>query len=110
MRSWWRHEQQFIRMALGAAAHHSAQQYAARRGPKTGTRAREGEVLEKYAACGAPQGTPSLAGAAGEAVDAAALAFLLSQSLAAKEHEEEERGGGEGGPQVVEGAPLEGQG
>ena len=31
---------------------------------------------------------PSLAGAAGEAVDAAALAFLLSQSLSAKEHED----------------------
>ena len=48
MRSWWRHEQQSIRMALGAAAHHSAQQYAALRGPKTGTRAREGEVHEMY--------------------------------------------------------------
>ena len=35
---------------------------------------------------------PSLAGAAGEAVDAAALAFLLSQSLAAKEHEDRKKG------------------
>ena len=34
---------------------------------------------------------PSLAGAAGEAVDAAALAFLLSQSLAAKEHEDRKK-------------------
>ena len=33
----------------------------------------------------------SLAGAAGEAVDAAALAFLLSQSLAAKEHEDRKK-------------------
>ena len=54
---------------------------------------------------------PSLAGAAGEAVDSATLAFLLSQSLAAKKHEEQKkRGGGEGGPQGVEGAPQEGQG
>ena len=35
-------------MALGAAAHHSAQRCAALRGPKRGTRAREGEVPEKY--------------------------------------------------------------
>ena len=48
MRSWWRHEQQSIRMAFGVAAHHSAQQHAALRGPKTGTRAREGEVHVKY--------------------------------------------------------------
>ena len=34
---------------------------------------------------------PSLAGAAGEAVDAAALAFLLSQSLATKEHEDRKK-------------------
>ena len=34
---------------------------------------------------------PSLAGAAGEAVDAAALAFLLSQSLAAMEHEDRKK-------------------
>ena len=34
---------------------------------------------------------PSLAGAAGEAVDSATLAFLLSQSLAAKEHEEQKK-------------------
>ena len=123
MRSWWRHEQQSIRMALGAAAHHSAQQYAALRGPKTGTRAREGEVPEKYdaprrqnaphpgerpgilaepgpqrsdrslrrsAGDSLPQlVAPSLAGAAGEGVDSATLAFLLSQSLAAKEKEEQ---------------------
>ena len=35
--------------------------------------------------------TPSLAGAAGEGVDSATLAFLLSQSLAAKEKEEQEK-------------------
>ena len=41
---------------------------------------------------GLPQlAVPSLAGAAGEAVDAAALAFLLSQSLAAKEHEDRKK-------------------
>ena len=46
---------------------------------------------------------PSLAGAAGEAVDAAALAFLLSQSLAAKEHEHlKKRGGGEEGSERLE--------
>ena len=46
LRSWWRHEQQSIRMALGAAAHHSAQQHAAPRSQRTGTRAGEGEVFE----------------------------------------------------------------
>ena len=46
LRSWWRHEQQSIRMALGAAAHHSAQQDAAPRSQRTGTRAGEGEVFE----------------------------------------------------------------
>ena len=45
LRSWWRHEQQSIRMALGAAAHHSAQQHAAPRSQRTGTRAGEGEVF-----------------------------------------------------------------
>ena len=39
----WRHEQQTVRTALAAATHHSAQQNAAPRGPKTGTRAREVE-------------------------------------------------------------------
>ena len=34
---------------------------------------------------------PSLAGAAGEAVDAAALAFLHSQSVAPKEHEDRKK-------------------
>ena len=52
-----RHEQQTVRMALAAALHHSAgpevkkvelQQHAALRGQKTGTRAGEGEVHEKY--------------------------------------------------------------
>ena len=48
MRSWWRHEQQSIRMALGAAAHHSAQQYGAPRGQKTATRAGgEGEKVTR---------------------------------------------------------------
>ena len=142
MRSWWRHEQQSIRMALGAAAHHSAQQHAALRAPKTGTRAREGEVHVKYdaprrqttphpgvrpgslfdpgpqrsdrslrrsAGDGLPQlVTPSLASTASEAVDSATLAFLLSQSLAAKEREE--RGGGQEGSRGVETATQEAQG
>ena len=42
LRSWWRHKQQTVRMALAAATHHSAQQNAAPRGPKTRARAREG--------------------------------------------------------------------
>ena len=50
MRSWWRHEQQSIRMALGAAAHHSAQQHAAPRSQRTSTRAGEGEVFESRVA------------------------------------------------------------
>ena len=41
VRSWLRHEQQTVRMALVAASHHSAQQNAALRGPMTGARARE---------------------------------------------------------------------
>ena len=57
LRSMLRHEQQTVRMALAAALHHSAgpevkkvelQQHAALRGQKTGTRAGEGEVHEKY--------------------------------------------------------------
>ena len=48
LRSWWRHEQQTIRLALAAATHHSAQQNAAPRGPKTGFRAREVEEQGTY--------------------------------------------------------------
>ena len=62
---------------------------------------------------GLPQlATPSLVGTAGEAVDNATLAFLLSQSLAGEREgaAAEERGGGEGGPRVVETAPEGGQG
>ena len=56
--------------ALGAAAHHSAQQHAAQRSQRTGTRAGEGEVFETREAPrgqntphpedrrGAPQGQP----------------------------------------------------
>ena len=125
LRSWLRHEQQTVRMALVAASHHSAQQNAAPRGPKTGARAREVEEQVTHVGLRAqktpppgerpgilpeplPQRSdrsrrrfsgdglaqlamPSLAGAAGEAVDAAALAFLISQSVAAKEHEDRRR-------------------
>ena len=71
LRSWCRHEQQSIRMALGAAAHHSAQQHAAPRSQRTGTRAGEGEVFESREA---PRGqnTPSPGGAASTAVGGAA--------------------------------------
>ena len=54
---------------------------------------------------------PSPAGAAGEGVDSATLAFLLSQSPAAKEQEEQEKREEEakGGLRGVEAAPQEGQ-
>ena len=53
---------------------------------------RSDRSLRRFAGDALPQlATPSLAGAAGEAVDGAALAFLLSQSLAAKQHEEQKK-------------------
>ena len=54
--------------------------------------------------------TPSLAGAAGESVDSDTLAFLLSQSLAAKEHEDVKRKEEAKDSQGVEAAAQEGQG
>ena len=48
LRSWWRHKQQTVRMALAAATHHNAQQNAAPR-PKTGARAREVEEQVTHA-------------------------------------------------------------
>ena len=56
LRSWYRHEQQTVRMALAAALHHSAglrekvekQQNGAPRGQKTAARAREGVEHELY--------------------------------------------------------------
>ena len=54
LRSWWRHEQQTVRMALAAATHHSAQQNAAPRGPKAGARARE---VEEQVTHGRPTAT-----------------------------------------------------
>ena len=46
LRSWWRHEQQSIAMALAAATHHTAQRNGAPRSQTTATRAREVEEHE----------------------------------------------------------------
>ena len=104
-------------MAVGAAAHHSAQQQAALRGPKTDVKydaprrqttphpevrpgilfdpgpQRSDRSLRRSAGDGLPQlVTQSLASTASEAVAESTLAFLLSQSLAAKEREESQKG------------------
>ena len=79
LRSWWRHEQQSVRMALNAAAHHSAAKVAA--GEEY-----SGAVTVGYVAAPVPLlAEPLLAGAAGEAVDARTLRFLVARSLAEKE-------------------------
>ena len=139
LRSWLRHERMTVAMTLAEMTHHTAPRepkmarvgeveeqvthagLRAQQTPPPGERPgilpeplsqRSDHSRRHFSGDGLPQlAMPSLAGAAGEAVDAAALAFLLSQSLAAKEHEDRnKRGGGEGGPQGVEGAPQEGQG
>ena len=110
LRSWWRHEQQSVAMALSAAAHLSFDKVAAgekNSGPRAQTTFSAGRpgVLtepesqgEAFTVCYVPApvpllAVPLLAGAAGEAVDARTLSFLLARSLAEKE---EEKGAGEG--------------
>ena len=61
LRTWWRHEQQTVRMAQAAATHHSVQQNAAPRGPKTGARAREVEEQVAHVGRRAPKTPPPLA-------------------------------------------------
>ena len=61
MRSWFRHEQQSIRMVLVTASHHSFDrvhaEHAAPRSQRTGTRSGEGEVFESREA---PRGQNTL--------------------------------------------------
>ena len=105
LRSWWRHECQSVRMALNAAAHHSAEKVAA--GQKnSGLRAQtsfsagrpgvlkdpapQGAATVGYVAAPGPLlAVPLLAGAAGEAVDARTFRFLLALSLVVKKEEED---------------------
>ena len=120
LRQWQRHERMTVAMALAEATHHAAPRrqkpvsairgveeqvtHVGLRAQKTPPpRERPGILPEPlaqrsdrsrrhFSADGLPQlAMPSLAGAVGEAVDAAALAFLLSQSLGAKEHEDRKK-------------------
>ena len=109
LRSWLRHERQTVAMELAAALHHSRDArsevaHVALRGQKTASSGMRPEPLEEVPK---PQGgavtvgnvaapvpllaVPLLAGAAGEAVDARTLSFLLVWSLAQKVEEEEKR-------------------
>ena len=102
MRAAWRHEQLSVRMALAAAQHHSApkcaghEMHEALRGQTTARAAgkrpaplaevsgtQEAAVTVDYvAAAGAPSlATPSLADAAGDAVDAVTVEFLVEWAL-----------------------------
>ena len=118
LRSWRRHEQQSFAAVLATESHHSypkvdtandclrAQKTVSSTGeveaheePPPG--ARQGILAEpgpqssdrnlrrSSRDCLARLVTPSLAGAAGEGVDSGTLAFLLTQSLGAKEQEEQ---------------------
>ena len=120
LRQWQRHERMTVAMALAQATHHAAPrrqkpvsaireevEHATHNGLRTQKTPAPGErpgILPEplpqrsdrsrrhFSGDGLPQlAMQSLAGAAGEAVDAAALAFLLSQSLAAKEHEDRKK-------------------
>ena len=107
LRSWWRHECQSVRMALNAAAHHSAEKVAA--GEKnSGLRAQTsfsarrpgvleepetqgGAVTDVYVAASVPSlAVPLLAGAAGEVVDSSTLRFLAAAALYSRKLKEEE--------------------
>ena len=92
-------------MALAAAAHHSAARAGVRLGvlDDPGPRRETEPETETYAAPRGPKppsprepslAVPLLAGAAGEAVDGTALAYLLQQSPVVKKEE----AGGAGGP------------
>ena len=102
-----RHERQTVAVEVAAALHHSrdavrgtnigpgAQKTASlgqRPGVLTELEPQEGAVTVGYVAAPVPLlAVPLLAGAAGEAVDAHTLSFLLAWSLAEKKVEEEER-------------------
>ena len=111
LRSWWRHECQSVRMALNAAAHHSAEKVAA--GEKnSGLRAQtsfsaarpgvlkdpapQGAVTVGYVAAPGPLlCTPLLADTAADTVDARTVKYLLHASLKGERGEAEGEGGEE---------------
>ena len=98
-----------VAMALAENLHHSHQkaegcEHEGPRAPKTAraTGARpgvlqkpepqEGAVTDGYVAAPVPSlAVPLLAGAAGDAVDARTLSFLLAKSVAARKKDEEEK-------------------
>ena len=100
LRSWWRHEQQCVRMALTAATHHSGGRRDVRRsmGKEDGQRREAAGSLEgSWAAvgggshgrlCGCLGSSPSLADAAGDAVDGESIRFLLWGALKTPEQVE----------------------
>ena len=108
LRSWWRHECQSVRMAVTAAAHHSAEKMAAS-GTNSGLRAQttvstwrpdvleepEPPLVSERAACprslGAPSPSlPQLAAAASDAVDDSALRFLTALAFRLRKEEGDE--------------------
>ena len=109
LRSWWKHEQQTVRMALSAAVHHSFDKVAAGeknyapREEKTDRAGVRPEPLEEVsepqvraatvgyvAAAGAPLlAVPSLAG--GDAIDDTSVNFLLEMALLSPEEVEQLR-------------------
>ena len=111
LRTMLRHERRSVAMALVEFTHHSsrgqrtARAWRTRRTTLHGDRRfpwhgslfdpgpqRSDRSLRRSAGGGLPQlVTPFLASTASEAVDSATLAFLLSQSLAAKKHEEQKK-------------------
>ena len=107
LRSWLRHERQTVAMELAAALHHSRDArsnvvHSALRGQKasSGTRPapheevsepQGGAVTDGYVAALAPWvARPALAAPTADGVDAAALSFLVTQSLAQQEKEKAE--------------------
>ena len=106
LRSWWKHEQQTVRMALSAASTTvstkvaAGEKYNALRGQKTdraGTRpleevpAPQGAVMVGYvAALGPLLSTPLLADTDAETVDVRTVKFLLQKTFARKKEEKDE--------------------
>ena len=119
LRQWQRHERMTVAMALAEATHHAAPRrqtpvsaireveeqvshvgLRAQKTPPPGERPgilteplpqRSDRSRRHFSGDGLPQlAMPSLASAASEAADSATLAFLLSQTLAAKEQEKRE--------------------
>ena len=106
LRSWWRHEQQSVRMALSAPIHHSFDKVAAdelNNGPRAQKTDRAGTrpgVLKDPEPHGAAVTVGPVAAeallvvaslAGGDGVDATTVSFLLFENLQLQKEEEEER-------------------